>query len=345
VNGETPPPDNLLAFLKKQLAFTPAELSALDKGQVLVRLQKTTETREVAVFAVMQLNVPRDFFVEKVRDIVNFKKSDNVMEIGKFSNPPRPEDLSGLTLDASEIEAIRRCRLGRCDLKLSAEMIERLRNKVDWSAPDYQARATVVMREILLDHVRTYLKSGNAALGEYSDRPYKLNVAAEFRSLVDPAAYIYRYEPQLGQYLLDFPNSRPEHGESFIYWSKERFGLKPVISVTHVAVHRVSRSHSDMVIASKGIYANHYFDASLGLTAFVQDGFSNQTYLIYINRSKADALRGVFGGLKRSLISGSLKEGAKKNMEMIKQRLESAFDSAKAAHTEEITAGPSGSAR
>ena len=105
--------------------------------------------------------------------------------------------------------------------------------------------------------------------------------------------------------------------------------------MTHIAVQRLSRSaYSDVVIASKGIYANHYFDASLGLTAFVHDGDSeeSQTYLIYINRSKADALRGVFGGLKRSLISSSLKDGAKKNMEMIKQKLESDFELVKATH-------------
>src|SRR5439155_26994750 len=104
--------------------------------------------------------------------------------------------------------------------------------------------------------------------------------------------------------------------------------LKPVISATHVAVYRSSRApDSDVVIASKGIYANHYFDASLGLTAFIHRTVSNQpqTYLIYINRSKADALRGVFAGFKRSLISGSLRDGAKKNMEMIKQKLESEY--------------------
>jgi hypothetical protein len=335
LNGETPPPDSLSAFLQKQLAFTPADLDALDQGQVIARLPKTPETREVAAFAIMQLNVPADFFLKRVQDIVNFKKSNNVLQIGKFSDPPRPEDLSTLTLDASEIETIRRCRVAKCDLKLSATMIERFRNEVNWSAPDYQARASALMREILFDHVRTYLKSGNAALGEYSDRPYKLNLADEFRSLVEPAAYMYRYKPELRHFLLDFPNSRPEHGESFIYWSKEKFGLKPVVSVTHIAVQRLSRSaYSDVVIASKGIYANHYFDASLGLTAFVHDGDSeeSQTYLIYINRSKADALRGVFGGLKRSLISSSLKDGAKKNMEIIKQKLESDFELVKATH-------------
>jgi hypothetical protein len=36
-------------------------------------------------------------------------------------------------------------------------------------------------------------------------------------------------------------------------------------------------------------------------------------------------LRGLFAGLKRSLISGSLRDGAKKNMELIKQKLETDY--------------------
>jgi hypothetical protein len=79
-----------------------------------------------------------------------------------------------------------------------------------------------------------------------------------------------------------------------------------------------------VIIGSKGIYANHYFEASLGLTSFIQSAHANppRTYLIYVNRSRTDALRGMFAGLKRSLIGGRLRDGAKKSMEMIKKKLE-----------------------
>ena len=323
-----PGPSELQDFLRKQLAVTPTELSALNTGQIIVRLPKTAETREVAAFAIMRLNVPSEFFLEKVHDIVNFKKSDNVLQIGKFSDPPRIEDLANLTLDRDEIDTIRRCRLNRCDFKLSAANIDRFRKEINWSAPDYPERASALMREVMLEFVRAYLNGGNSALGDYNDKPYKLNLADEFRSLLQPTAYMYGYGPEFHKYLSEFPNSRSGHVEGFLYWSKEKFGLKPVISATHVAVYRSSPvTDSDILIASKGIYANHYFDASLGMTAFVHRTVSNQsqTYLIYINRSKADALRGMFAGFKRSLISGSLRDGAKKNMEMIKQKLESEY--------------------
>ena len=282
----------------------------------------------MAAFAIMRLDVPAEFFIDKVRDIVNFKKSDNVLQIGKFSDPPRLEDLAGLTLDAVDIEAIRRCRVNSCDVKLPERFIERFRKEVNWSAPNYRDRVTTLAREMLLEYVQAYLHGGNAALGEYKDKSYPVRLADEFRSLLQPAPYMYGYAPEFERYLQEFPTTPLADVEDFIYWSKDKFGLKPVVSLTHVTIYKDRRADDlDVLIASKGIYASHYFEASLGLTGFIhsQSSDPHRTYLIYINRSRADALRGFLAGLKRSLIVGSLRDGAKKSMEVIKEKLESEY--------------------
>jgi len=315
-------------FLTKQLAFTTSDFTALEHGEIIVRLPKTTETREVAAFAIGRLDVPVEFFLNRMRDIVQFKKSENVLQIGKFSDPPRLDDLAGLTLDATEVESMRRCRVSQCDLKMSAAAIEGFRKRVNWSAPDYRDRVTALTREMLLEYVQAFVGQGNAALAEYNDKGYRLRVQDEFKSILEPAPYMYGYEGEFQKYLQDFPSSRPAYVESFLYWSKEKFGLKPVISMTHVTVYKISQSNgADVLIASKGIYANHYFEASLGLTAFIHSKFTqpDRTYLIYINRSKTDALRGLFGGFKRSLISGSLRDATRKSMESVKEKLEAEY--------------------
>ena len=318
-------------FLRKQLAFSPAELITLENGKIIVKLPKTPETREVAAFAIMRLDVQADFFVERVRDIINFKKSENVLQIGKFSNPPRLEDLAELTLDQVDIDAIEECRVKRCDLKMSTKFIERFRKEVDRSAANYPERVTELMREMLLEHVQAYLKAGNTALGKYDDKSYSLGLADELKPLLKPASYMYGYVPEFQKYLEEFPQARPESAaivEDFLYWSKEDFGLKPVTSVTHVTIYKRSHDNvSDVIIGSKGIYSSHYFESSLGLTAFIQSRASDppRSYLIYVNRSRTDALRGLFPGLKRSLIGGRLRDGAKKNMEMIRQRLQTDY--------------------
>src|SRR5579862_8649357 len=113
-------PSDLQAFLKTRLAFTPLELGELDHGQIVVKLPPTAEQREVAAFAVTRLHVPLEFYINKFQDIVNFKKSDNVLQVGKFSNPPRLEDLNALSLEPADIEAIRQCHINKCDVKMPA---------------------------------------------------------------------------------------------------------------------------------------------------------------------------------------------------------------------------------
>jgi hypothetical protein len=318
-------------FLRKQLGFSPSELATLEAGQIIVKLPKTQETREVAAFTIARLDVPGDFLAEKVRDIATFKKGDSVLQIGKFSNPPRLADLDGLTVDEVDIDAIKRCRVNSCDLKMSATSIEKLRKDVNWSAENYRDQVTGLIRAMILEHVQAYLKLGKAGLGKYEDKSYSLGLADEMRTLLKPASYMYGYVPELQQYLEGFPSTRQNNAanfEDFIYWSKEDYGLKPVISVTHVTIHKHAHGNaSDTIIASQGIYASHYLEASLGLTALVQSRASEppRSYLIYVNRSHTDAFRGFFAGFKRSLVGGRIRDTAKKRMGVIKGKLETEY--------------------
>jgi hypothetical protein len=321
------PPSEPYAFLTSHLGFSSGDLASLETGQTLVKLPKTPEVSEVAAFAITRLDVPTDFFVEKVRDIVNFKKGENVLQIGKFGNPPSLSDLAGLTVDQVDIDAIKECRVKSCDLKMSSEFIERFRKEVDWSSDNYREIVTQLVRRMLLEQVQDYLKGGNSALVKYDDKSSTLRLADQVRSLLKPAPYMYKYCPDFQRYLEEFPLTRPGNAanfEDFIYWSKEEFGLKPVISMTHITIHKGAHGSADVLVGSKGIYASHYFEGSLGLTAFTRSENSSpsRSYLIYINRSRTDALHGLFAGMKRSLIVGRLRSGAYKSMERLKQRLE-----------------------
>src|SRR5689334_17244317 len=214
-------PPQLETFLRRQLGFSLLEIGDLERGQVVVKLPATMEAREVAAFAIMRLKVPSDYYVSRFLDIVNFKKSDNVLQIGKFSNPPRLEDLANLSLDPADIEAIRQCHLNKCDVKMPAQFIEHFMMDLDWSAPNYRERANALMREKLLEYVKAYLQGGNSELAEYRDKSYRLRLGDEFRSLLQPAPYMYGYSTEFENYLEAFPRSRPQDSQDFIYWSKE----------------------------------------------------------------------------------------------------------------------------
>jgi hypothetical protein len=316
--------------LDRSLGFSASDLTALETGQVLVKLPETTETREIAAFAIARVDVPTDFFIEKFRDIVTFKKSKHVLQIGKFGNPPRLSDLAGLNLDQADIDAIKRCKVNNCDLKMSATFIERFQREVDWSSPRYRDRVTELMQQMLFEQLQQYLKAGNPALVKYDDKSSALKLGDEMRSLLKPVSYMYGYAPAFQKHLEDYPLTSPgsiSDFEDFFYWSKEEFGMKPVITMTHVTIYKRRPGGSDVMIASKGIYASHYIESSLGLTSLVRNENAQpaRSYLIYVNRSRTDALRGMFARMKLSLVSGRIRDGAKKNMEVIKTRLEAEY--------------------
>jgi len=67
-----------------------------------------------------------------------------------------------------------------------------------------------------------------------------------------------------------------------------------------------------VLIASNQLYANHYFNASLALTAFVNvPGATQGAELVYENRSRADGLEGPFGKIKRGVVEKKALEGLK----------------------------------
>ena len=179
-------------------------------------------------------------------------------------------------------------------MKLSAPMIERFRNEIDWAAPDYQARVTNLFKQMLVAYIKDYQARGEAALIEYSDKRDRVSLATEQRALSSAGGYV-------NSFLAD-TKSGLQLVEETLVWSKIKFGLKPVIAINHVSIYkRNSDVGPQVLVASKQIYANHYFNAFHALTAFVNVP-GEQAYLVYENRSRADGLEGPFGKIKRGVV-------------------------------------------
>lgn len=311
-------------LLQKRLEVTEESLAGLERGEIVTKVLRTKEKKEIAAAGVVRVDASAEVFIHRFRDIVRFKKSSSVLQVGKFSNPPRLEDLNGLTLAPCCLEAIKNCEPGRSTMQMSGEMMQRFRRELNPYAQDYEAQANSLARSILLDYVKAYLRAGNSALIEYQDQENRVRLADEYRSLLEQSRFLADYAPEFYKYLEEFPKAGLPNVEDFIYWSKEKYGLKPVLSITHVAIYkRTSGNRTEVLIASKQLYANHYFDASLGLTAFVEgnERAPSCSYLLYLNRSRIGALRGFFVGLKRSVIRSRIHDGLAKNLMLIRRRL------------------------
>ena len=131
--------------------------------------------------------------------------------------------------------------------------------------------------------------------------------------------------PELYDYLRDYPSGKPETAEEFFYWSKVNFGLRDTVRLNHVVVYRDPNVPAEVTIASKMLYATHYFHTALDLRYFTRDAGregSRGFYLMTMLRSRTDGMTGVLGGMiRRRAVKGS-SEGLSKHLLAIKRDLE-----------------------
>jgi hypothetical protein len=320
--------DPARTFLETSFSLTNADFGRINRGLVVSRTLPVSDPREVGTLGIVRVKVTPEFYVERLADIAHFKRDEAVLQIGVFSNPPTLQDVGALTLDDADIRSLRGCRIGDCEMQLSAEAIDRFQQELDWRRVDAQQHANSLMRQILVDYVTEYQKTGAAASMQYADQPTPLNLEHEFVSLVESEHGAGRQFPMLWRHLFEYPSAGTPGAVDVVYWSKEKVGRRTVASVTHLAISRTAGDlPTDYAVASKHIYGTHYFDASLGLTLLLRDrsGSSAATYVAYVNRSRVDAFGGVFGSVTRKFVTSRARSTVSDNLARLQLMLEREF--------------------
>ena len=291
--------------LSLKAAFTTEDFSALDQGRRVVKLLPVVDKREVAICGVVPLHGSPPEIAKTFQHTMAQLNAKSLLASGRFRDPPSLADVETLTLENRDIEDLRECVVGDCKLKLSAGMIGRFQTEVDWNGADYRVQATSVFRKMLVEYVRDYLARGTLALIAYSDQDPTVQVYDEQKSLLQSLVYINDFAPEFAAYLRDFPSTKRADVHDVVTWTKIKFGLKPVIFITHVATYQpATDGPRKVLIVSRQIYANHYFDSSLTLSVALHLPTTDDSlkgYLLYANHTRADALDGSFSKLKRSI--------------------------------------------
>ena len=301
--------------LLKQLSLTPKEISRMLKGEIVAKKLETGDKRDVAVLGAMLLNVPPVATVDAARDIKTFKQGKEILGIDKFVKF-EPDELKALTLQEDEVVKLGNCRIHSCDFKLPGAWIEKLRNEKD------KKQRIQLFRVLLAEYARDYSSRGSKAILNYDGTKRSVPVQKEFESILEQSSYLKKLAPDFYQYLKEYPDKEPAGTENFIYWSREKFGFKPVTNLTHVSIYQWSNpDFSGYIIASRQIFADHYYDASLGVTVLI-DRKPQGSYLIYVNRSRIDILRGFLSSFKRALTLPRVRSGLQFHMKTMKARIE-----------------------
>jgi hypothetical protein len=311
---------NVRAVLARDLKFSPSELVELQRGKTVRHSIETSAPGEVAVAGAVRVNAPKSALLDGLRDIVRFKRNADVLQIGRFSRPPVPSDLDALTVDANDFD-VRTCRVGDCGVRLPADVIRRFQQEIDVKALDAQELGARLFKQILFDDVAAYFSGSAGRMTQYDDDKRPVRPVDDFDAVLKNTPAIGTLAPGLPAHLAAFPSSRLDGAEDFLYWSKEKFGIAPFITVTHVTI--LCESEHTCVATSKDVYSSRYFDTSLALTIATDSQSNPDTfYLVYANRSRANALKGGFGGLWRSIVGRRARGSLDDSLKAIKNVLE-----------------------
>ncbi len=309
------------AFFTPTITIGAGDRARLDRGEPISEVLEAGPG-EVAIFAAVPVQATPARLVAWMRDIAALKKSEYVLAIARFSDPPRADDLRALALEDEDVEAIGRCRPGNCALKLSAGEMERLRRAAGPRDAQWRARVQQAFRDVVLDRVQTYLARGASALAPYADEEPPLAPGGAFAAILQRSPYLSRGAPELARYIEWFPAAADPRIESFVYWSKEKIGGKASITVTHVSILQGDReSQPEVLVAGRQVFAAHYMTGSLSLTALVS-GQGGRRYLAYANRSRVDVLTRWYGGLVRLIVARRVSAEAADVLSGLRRRID-----------------------
>jgi hypothetical protein len=94
----------------------------------------------------------------------------------------------------------------------------------------------------------------------------------------------------------------PAGAVEVLFWSEDVMPrLRPILSVTHLVVFTPPELPGMTLAASKQIYANHYFEAAVDLTAILDR--NPGSYLVVLRRFRFDNLPGGILNIRGRAIS------------------------------------------
>jgi hypothetical protein len=313
-------PPRLEHYLSASVKLPAAQRAQLLGGAPVTRLLDADGSKEVAIFGAIWIDAPIKWYVDALQDIENFERGGGFRVTKRISSPPALEDFAQLHLTEEDVEDLRTCRVGHCEVKLSEPSLERFRAEIDWKAAGARVAADALMQRLAFEYVSGYLEGGNERLAVYRDKSRPTFVAREFRGLIDQMPELTTYMPAMRRYLLEYPAVSLPDSISFLYWQDTEFGLKPTIRISHVTIRE---GEDGTVITSKMLYASHYFWTGIELRALLPDPARGAGFwLVTVNRSRSDGLSGFSGTFVRRRVRSDVQEATLAALKGTRTRLE-----------------------
>ncbi len=315
------------SFFKQYIGLTDDQIASIEHGKAVAQALTTPEPSEVAVFGAIYIDASPESYLRVAQNLDSLRALPNYLGIRQFSTPPKLSDLEGFVLDDDDISDLKSCNPGKCKIQLPTGSMEEFQKSVNWSAPDVAAQVNNLAQTMALEELIRYQKDGNSALGTYYDKQHPLHVVDQFGSLLSDWASMAHYLPDLEHYLISYPQAQLPNSESFFYWERVKFGLKPTLRMNQMVIYRGSQASGPIdSVAIKQIYASHYFQTALDLSVCMRDARRPDAkgfYLITVKGSRQAGLTGPNGSIIRRTAVSRTRSSLEASLTRVKRVLES----------------------
>lgn len=292
--GATVPAGEPARFLKQFIGLSPSEIDQAQKGAVISKVLDTKEKDEIALFGIVAVSVSRDDVVKRVRDIPSFLKTPNRASFGVFAPAATAADMKDFVAESSDLDAIKACKPGDCDVKMPTANIEQFGRSIDWSSPAAaRSQVETLVRERSAIYVNRYRAGGTAAMLEYGDQKSAGRASDVFSALLAQSPFLFQYVPAFHEYLAAYPKETLPGATDAIYWASDKLpSLRPLLTINHLSVYSPPNSPLAL-ITTKQLYASHYFLGAFTLATVLDkpDAPNGRgVYYIVVQRMRFDNL-------------------------------------------------------
>ena len=109
---------NHFAFFREYVGLNDDQIATIRSGKALARVLESRTPDEVFVFGAVYVGSTPEKYVKLASNIDSLRKLPNYLAIQEFSDPPQLSDLDGFTLEEQDVQELKKCKPGHCEVQL-----------------------------------------------------------------------------------------------------------------------------------------------------------------------------------------------------------------------------------